>query len=104
MALRALDASTRSRLALARRTYLLPLNLQPRHSTTHRRPEIHTHLILKIGPRLRPASRLPPAMEHPAKNILETPGETATRLLPATAALKGRKIKPAKIERNLLPR
>ncbi len=103
MALRALDASTRGRLALARRAYLLPLDLQPRHATPHRRPEIHAHLILKIGPRLRPTSGLPPAMEHPAKNILEASSKTPTRLLLLPTTLKIRKIEPAKVERNLLP-
>src|ERR1700730_5650162 len=101
MALRALDASTRSRLALARRTDLLPLDLQPRHATPHRRPEIHAHLILKIGPRLRSTSGLLSTIEHSAEDVLETPGETATRLLPATATLKVRKIKSAKVERDL---
>src|SRR5258707_5481830 len=103
MALRALEASTRRRLALARRTDLLPLDLQPRHSATHCRPKIHTHLILEIGPRLRPTSGLPPSMEHPAKNILEASGKTPTRLLLLPPTLKVRKIESAKAERDLLP-
>ena len=71
MALRALYTSARSRLPLARRTSLLTRNLQPRHPAAHRRPEVHTHLVLQVSPRPRPARRLLPAIEHPAKDILE---------------------------------
>ena len=39
----------------------------------------------------------------PAKDVLEAPAKTTTRLLPRTATLKVRKIKPAKVERNPLP-
>src|SRR3984885_12130351 len=103
MTLRALHAPTRRRFALARRTDLLPLNLQPRHPAPHRRPEVHAHLILKIGSRLSPARSVPPSAEHPAKNVLEAAAKAATRLLLRTPpALKIRKIEPAKIERDLL--
>src|SRR5271154_2166444 len=105
MALRALPASARSRFPFARRTDLLPLNLQPRHTAPHRRPEIQAHLILKIRPWLRPTSGLLPAIEHPAEDILEASGESSTpRLLLRFPTLKVREIEPAKVERNLLPR
>src|ERR1700722_10880334 len=103
MTLRALHTSTRCRFALARRTDLLPLNLQPRHPAPHRGPEVNAHLILKIGPRLSPARRVPPSAEHTAKNVLEAAAKAATRLLLRTPpALKIRKIEPAKIKWDLL--
>src|ERR1700722_5553145 len=81
MALRALHTSSRSRFTLACRTYLLPLNLEPCHPNPTRHPEIHPHLVLKIGPRLRPMCRLLPTIEHPAEDILEASAKTPARLL-----------------------
>src|SRR6266851_6424119 len=102
MALRTLHTPARRRLPLARRAHLLPLNLQPRHATPHRRPEVHVHLVLQIGPRLRP-TRPMPAGEHPAEDIPEASAKSSTRLLlPSPAARKIREIKSAKVERNLL--
>src|SRR5271168_1471322 len=95
MALRTLHAPARRRLALARRANLLPLNLQPCHTTPHRRPEIHTHLVLKIGPRLRPTRCLLPAVKHPAEDMLEATAKPATRfLLGRASTLKVREIEP----------
>src|ERR1035441_10587666 len=47
VALRTLDATASGRLALAARTGFLPLNLQPRHASAHRRPEVHAYLVLQ---------------------------------------------------------
>ena len=109
VALRALAASAGGRLALARRARLLPLDLQPRHAAAHRRPEVHAHLVLQVGPRPRPARRLAPAAEDPAEDVLEASAKPAARLLlrsaapmPA-AALEVREIEPSKVERHLLP-
>src|ERR1700735_3486247 len=44
-ALRALHTPPQPRLALARRTLLLPMNLQPCHTSTNRSPEINLNLI-----------------------------------------------------------
>src|SRR5215469_18047109 len=99
---RTLNASARSRLTFASRANLLPLNLQLRHSTPHRSPEVHCDLILKISPRLRPMSSFPAGPgKHLTEDVLKA-AKTSTRLLLSSARLKVRKIKSPKVERNLL--
>ena len=104
MALWALHAAASRRLTLARRANLLPLNLQPCHAAAHRRPEVDAHLVLKIGPGLRPTRTLLAAGEHPAENVLKAPAKPSALLLLRVTSprLKVRKIKPIKVERNLL--
>src|SRR5215469_10014151 len=102
MALRTLNASARSRLTFASRANLLPLNLQLRHSTPHRSPEVHCDLVLKISSRLRPAGSFPAGpRKHLTEDVFKA-AKTSTRLLLSSTRLKVRKIKPAKVERNLL--
>ncbi len=113
MAFWALYTAARARLALTRRTGLLPLDLQPRHAAAHRRPEVHAHLVLNIRAGLRPA-RLLLARENAAEDIAEASTESSARLgrlrrraaaaRPCAPALKTRKIEAAEVERHLAGR
>jgi hypothetical protein len=81
----------------------LPLDLKPRHAAANRRPEIHLHLVLEIGPRLRP-TRLSTTIEHAREHIAKTPAKAFLLLLARRAStatgLKARKIKATKVEWN----
>src|SRR6185437_554847 len=109
VALGALHAAPGDRPAMTGRARLLPLNLQPRHSATHRCPEVHVHLILEVGSRLRPA-RLLFARKDAAEDVAEAAPEAAAGLRSTTArscptaALEAGKIEAAEIERHLTGR